>query len=350
MRIVITGNMGYVGPIVTQHLRNRFPDSTLVGVDVGFFGHCLAGARSLPESIVDIQHFSDVRDVDASILDGADALVMLAAISNDPMGKAFEAVTAEINRDACVRLTEIARDKGVGRVVFASSCSVYGFAEGGAKKEEDELDPLTAYARSKVDTEKAICDLANEKTLITCLRFPTACGMSPRIRLDLVLNDFVASAVATGKIQILSDGSPWRPLIDIRDMARAIEWAIVREAESGGQFIAINAGRDESNHQVRALAEAVKEVMPSVDIEINQDAQPDRRSYQVDFGRYRELAPNHLPAVSLAESIKLLRDGLEQMDFSDSEFRDSGFMRLKVLSGLRESGLLNERLKWTHAR
>lgn len=347
---MITGNMGYVGPIVTQHLRNRFPDSTLIGVDVGFFGHCLAGAESLPESRVDIQHFADVRDVDASILDGADALVMLAAISNDPMGKAFEKVTGEINRDACVRLTEIAREKGVGRVVFASSCSVYGFAASGAKKEDDELDPLTAYARSKIDTEKVICDLANEKTLITCLRFPTACGMSPRIRLDLVLNDFVACAVATGKIQILSDGSPWRPLIDIRDMARAIEWAILRDSESGGEYLAINAGRNESNNQVKTLAAAVKEIMPSVEIEINQDAQPDRRSYQVDFGRYRELAPDHLPAVSLAESITLLRDGLEKMGFSDAEFRDSGFIRLKVLSGLRESGLLDEQLRWTHGR
>ena len=346
MKIVITGNMGYVGPIVTQHLRQRFPDSTLVGVDVSFFGHCLAGADTLPESSIDVQHFADVRDVDESVLEGADALILLAAISNDPMGKAFEEVTAEINRDACVRLARIASEKGVGHVVFASSCSVYGFAEGGAKKEQDELDPLTAYARSKVNTEIALQDLATERTVITCLRFPTACGMSPRIRLDLVLNDFVASAVATGKIEILSDGTPWRPLIDVRDMARAIEWAILRTAEQGGQFLAVNAGRDESNIQVRALAETVKELMPSVEIEINRDAQPDRRSYQVDFGRYQELAPDHLPATTLQDSIRMLRDGLERMGFDDPHFRDSGFMRLKVLSGLRDKGMLNDRLRW----
>ena len=346
MRIVITGNMGYVGPIVSQHLRNRFPESTLVGVDTCFFGHCLAGADMLPESRIDVQHFADVRDIDETVLDGADALVLLAAISNDPMGKAFEEVTAEVNRDACVRLARIAREKGVGHVVFASSCSVYGFAEGGARKEQDQLDPLTAYARSKVDTEIALEDLANEKTLITCLRFPTACGMSPRIRLDLVLNDFVASAVATGKIQILSDGTPWRPLIDIRDMARAIEWGILRTAEQGGRFLAVNAGRDESNYQVRALAESVHELMPSVEIEINQDAAPDRRSYQVDFGLYRELAPDHLPAITLQDSIKKLRDGLEGMGFDNADFRDSDFMRLKSLSGLREKGLLDDRLRW----
>lgn len=346
MRIVITGNMGYVGPLVTRHLRNRFPDSTLVGIDAGFFGHCLAGAQTLPESSIDIQHFADVRDIDESVLEGADSLVLLAAISNDPMGKAFEEVTAEINRDACVRLARIAIEKGISHVVFASSCSVYGFAEGGAKKEQDKLDPLTAYARSKVDTEIALQKLANTKTLITCLRFPTACGMSPRIRLDLVLNDFVASAVATGKIQILSDGTPWRPLIDIRDMARAIEWGIVRTAEQGGHFLAVNAGRDESNYQVRALAEAVHALMPAVEIEINKDAQPDRRSYQVDFGRYRELAPDHLPAVTLQESIRKLRDGLERMGFADPDFRNSGFMRLKVLSGLRDKGMLDDRLRW----
>lgn len=346
MRIVITGNMGYVGPIVSRHLRNRFPESTLVGVDSSLFGHCLAGAEMLPESCIDLQHFADVRDVDDAVLDGADALVLLAAISNDPMGKAFEEVTAEINRDACIRLAKVARDKGIGHVVFASSCSVYGFAESGAKTEVDVLDPLTAYARSKVDTEQALQDIANDQTLITCLRFPTACGMSPRIRLDLVLNDFVASAVATGKIQILSDGSPWRPLIDIRDMARAIEWAILRSAGQGGPYLAINAGRDESNIQVRALAEAVAELMPEVEIDINQDAQPDRRSYQVDFGKYRELAPDHLPAVTLQDSICQLRDGLQRIGFNNAEFRNSDYMRLKVLSGLRDNGLLDERLRW----
>ena len=346
MKIVITGNMGYVGPIVTKHLRKCFPDATLVGVDTCFFGHCLAGADYLPESLVDVQHFADVRDVDESILDDADALVMLAAISNDPMGKVFEKVTGEINREACVRLTQIASQKGVSRVVFASSCSVYGFAEGSAKSENDELDPLTAYARSKVGTEIDIKGMASDQTVITCLRFPTACGMSPRIRLDLVMNDFIASALATGKIEILSDGTPWRPLIDIRDMARAIEWAIVRKEAEGGQFLAINAGRDESNIQVKALAAAVKNSIPSVDIMVNPDAQPDRRSYRVNFAQYKRLAPNHQPAMSLEESIILVRDGLEKIAFGDSDFRNSDCIRLKVLSGLRDKGLLDDTLRW----
>jgi nucleoside-diphosphate-sugar epimerase len=349
MRIVITGNMGYVGPLVVQHMRRSFPDATLIGVDTGFFGHCLTGADALPESQVDIQHFADVRTVGGEILDGADALILLAAISNDPMGKAFEQVTAEVNRDACIRLTRLASEKGVRRVVFASSCSVYGFAEGGAKTEDDELNPLTAYARSKIETEMAVKGMASDQTLITCLRFPTACGMSPRIRLDLVLNDFVASAVASGRIQILSDGSPWRPLIDVRDMARAMEWAIRRPAEQGGQFLAVNTGSDDSNYQVKGLAEAVREVMPSVEIDINKDAAPDKRSYRVSFERYRQLAPDHQPALSLRDSIVYLKEGLERMAFADTDFRNSEFMRLRVLSGLLERGLLDDQLRWVSA-
>jgi nucleoside-diphosphate-sugar epimerase len=349
MKIVITGNMGYVGPLVTQRLRKTFPEATLIGVDTGFFGHCLTGARALPESVVDAQVFADVRDVGSEVLDGADALVLLAAISNDPMGKAYEQITAEVNRDACVRLAAAAKEKGVRSVVFASSCSIYGFAEDGPRTEQVEMNPLTAYARSKIETENALRSMSGDKQVITCLRFPTACGMSPRVRLDIVLNDFVAAAVATGRIQILSDGTPWRPLIDVQDMARAIEWAIGRAPEQGGAFLAVNAGRDEANYQVRDLAEAVREVMPAVDIDINKDAQPDRRSYQVSFGLFKELAPDYLPAVSLEESIKGLRDGLQRMGFADASFRQSGLVRLKVLESLREQGYLDDQLRWMKA-
>lgn len=345
MRVLITGNMGYVGPIVVQRLRARYPDATLIGVDTCFFGHCLTRSAPLPESLLDVQHFLDVRRADAELLAGADALVMLAAISNDPMGKAFEQVTADVNRDACVRLARIARENGVRSVVFASSCSVYGAAEGGPRDERAQVNPLTAYARSKVETEKALEPLANDAFVVTSLRFPTACGFSPRLRLDLVLNDFVASALATGRIEVLSDGTPWRPLIDIRDMARAIEWAISREAD-GSAFLAINVGRNECNYQVKDLARAVAALIPGTEVSINADAPPDRRSYQVDFGLYRRMAPDHLPVVGLDESILGLKEGLQAAGFSDARFRESQLVRLKVLSQLREQGLLDESLYW----
>ena len=347
MRILITGNMGYVGPNVSNYLRKSRPEATLEGLDLSFFAHCLTTPNGLPERNMDVQHFKDVRTIEVDDLRGVDAIVHLAAISNDPMGKAYQAVTEEINQRASVALAKTAREAGVKRFVFASSCSVYGFAEGGPRDENSQLNPLTAYAKSKIGTELDVQDLATDDFVITCLRFPTACGMSDRLRLDLVLNDFVASAVATNKIDILSDGQPWRPLIDVKDMARGIDWAIGRSLDQGGPFIAINVGRNEWNYQVKDLAAAVKQHMPHIEVCINTDAQPDKRSYQVDFGLYAQLAPDHLPQVDLAQSIAELSAGLELISFSDATFRDSGFIRLKVLTGLRERGLLDESLQWT---
>ena len=178
-------------------------------------------------------------------------MVHLAAISNDPMGVRFEAVTDEINHRASLAVAEAARDAGVKRFVFASSCSVYGLAAGDARKETDPLNPLTAYARSKIAAEEGLKQMDRGGMGVTCLRFATACGMSPRLRLDLVLNDFVAGALASGEVSVLSDGTPWRPLIDVRDMARAIEWAITGGGVDAGGFLSINAGSDDWNVQVQ---------------------------------------------------------------------------------------------------
>lgn len=346
MKVLITGNMGYIGPTVADRLHESYPGCSVVGVDTGYFGHCLTGSPVLPEVVIDAQFFQDIRELDESVLEGVDAVIHLAAISNDPMGKAFEEVTADINHRSSVSLAKRAKEAGVKRFVFASSCSVYGYAEGDARDETSELNPLTAYAKSKINTELDTEGLADENFVITSLRFPTACGMSQRLRLDLVLNDFVAAAVASRKITILSDGTPWRPLIDIKDMARAIDWALSREVSAGGSFLALNVGRTEWNYQIKDLAEAVREEMGDVAVEINPDAQPDKRSYRVDFSLYRSLAPDHLPQVSLQQTIRELRKGLEAMGFNNTDFRNSDYMRLKVLSGLREKGLLNDDLRW----
>ena len=346
--ILITGNMGYIGPVLTSYLRSIYPGIKIYGIDLGFFGQCLTGAPVIPESRVDIQYISDVRKPSENFLKDIDAVIHLAAISNDPMGNAFEDVTMQINFQASVDIAKAAKAAGVKSFVFASSCSVYGYAEGDARNEESELNPLTAYAKSKINTEKAIEGLADENFIITSLRFPTACGMSDRLRLDLVLNDFVASAVATKKITILSDGTPWRPLIDVKDMSRAMDWGINRSAESGGNFLAINVGRTEWNYQVKELAEEVCKVMPEVEIEINSNAQPDKRSYRVDFSLYKKLAPNHQPQVDLTQTITELKNGLEKMQFNDQNFRESEYIRLKVLSRLREDGLLSEQLEWAN--
>ncbi len=346
MKILITGNMGYVGPAVTAQLRKSYPDTILEGIDLGFFAHCLTNAEVLPEYRLTRQHFADVRHFPKEILQGADAIIHLAAISNDPMGHAYENVTYEINHRASVELARLAREAGVKTFVFASSCSMYGFAEGGPRTEQDALNPLTAYAKSKVLTEQGVQQLANENFKVTCLRFATACGMSPRLRLDLVLNDFAACAVASRKITILSDGTPWRPLINTRDMARAIDWAVNRDPAVSGDFLAINAGCNEWNFQVKDLAQTVAEIIPGTEISINKDAPPDKRSYKVCFDLYKKLAPDHQPVSDLRETIRELRDSLQAMNFHNENFRESRYMRLKVLAHLRETGLLSETLTW----
>jgi UDP-glucose 4-epimerase len=345
LNILITGNMGYVGPEVVKYLRARHPDATLHGFDNAYFAHCLTGSPVLPERHLDEQFYGDVRDASSLDLTRYDAVVQLAAISNDPMGDRFEAVTLDINQNTTVSLARAAAAAGVKNFVFASSCSVYGIADGAARKETDPLNPITAYAKSKIEAERELAAI-DTGMVVTCLRFATACGMSDRLRLDLVLNDFVACALGQGQITVLSDGSPWRPLIDVADMARAIDWAIDRPASAGGRYLAINAGSDDRNYQVKDLANAVAKSVPGTGVSINTSAPVDSRSYKVDFALFRSLAPDHQPVVSLDQSIQNLIAGLKAMNFKDSDFRSSSLMRLKVLQDHIDSGRLNENLEW----
>jgi nucleoside-diphosphate-sugar epimerase len=350
MKILITGNMGYLGPLVVRRFRESYPNAILVGLDIGYFANCLTTSDVFPECRVDIQYFGDVRRFHQDLLTEVDAVVYLAAISNDPMGKMFERVTLEVNHRAAVLLAQRAKDSGTKKFVFASSCSVYGFAEDGARTEDSQVDPLTAYAKSKVYAERDLALLADQTFTITSLRFATACGMSERLRLDLVLNDFVASAVASGRINILSDGTPWRPLIHVKDMARAIDWAVRRETTDGRPFLAINVGSNQWNYQVKELAQAVTTVIPGVEVIINKNAQPDKRSYQVSFDRFAQLAPDFEPETDLITAIADLKHGLEAMGFHDKDFRNSKFMRLNTLKNLKSTGILTENLEWVHQR
>jgi len=346
MKILITGNMGYVGPPVVARLRETHPGATLVGLDIGYYGHCVTGAEVLPECRVDTQVFADIRRFPKTVLRGVTAVVHLAGISNDPIGNRFERATLEINYRSTVELARAAKRAGAASFVFASSCSLYGSADAAPRTESSAINPLTAYARSKALAERELESLGGDGFCVTCLRFSTACGWSDRLRLDLVLNDFVASAVSAGRITILSDGKPWRPLIHVRDMARAVEWALSREASRGGPFLAVNIGSDDWNFQVRDLADAVAAAIPGTAVSLAANAQPDRRSYRVNFGLFRKLAPEHQPQTFLADAIEELRDGLRRIRFRDPSFRSSRHMRLEVLTELQGSGLLNENLEW----
>jgi nucleoside-diphosphate-sugar epimerase len=345
-RVLITGNMGYIGPVLARHLRRAHPGMALSGFDTGFFASALSVDGRAPETRLDAQYFGDARELPAELLSSVDAVVHLAAISNDPMGRQFESVTDEINHRATMRVAKLARDAGVGRFVFASSCSVYGASGAHARTEQDPVAPLTAYARSKVEVEDALREMDLGAMQATCLRFATACGMSERLRLDLVLNDFVASALATGTIQVLSDGTPWRPLIDVRDMARAIDWACHRRAEDGGPLLCVNVGSEAWNYTVRDLAEAVSRRIPGTQVSINRDAAPDPRSYKVDFSLFRALAPDHQPRVGLDECIDALREGIAAMHGVGADFRQSRFMRLRMLQWHVDAGRLTPQLRW----
>ncbi len=330
-KIIIIGNMGYVGTVLVKYLRQKYPNAFLIGLDLGIFSHCLSTNEQIPETKLDLQIFGDVKKVNSKILEGSDGIIYLAAISNDPMGNLYESLTTEINYNSCIRWAEASKKAGIKNFVFASSCSVYGAADDSPKKETDPLNPLTTYARSKINAENSLKILAEKSYQISCLRFATACGMSDRLRIDLVLNDFVFSALNTGKIDILSNGKPWRPLIDVYDMARSIDWALHRQ---GQEFLTVNVGSNDWNYQVLELAENVHSMIPNVEINLNKNAPVDNRSYRVDFSLYEKLAKNHKVNFTIQESIERLIRGIESL--KTKKFSKYDFIRLNVLQNYLE--------------
>jgi len=343
MKIFITGNLGYVGAALCAHLRAQYPDAFIAGYDMGYFQQCITSTSFAPERLINIQYYGDVRKFDASLLAGFDHVIHLAAISNDPIGNKFEQVTLDVNAAASIDIGKKAIDAGAKSFVFASSCSVYGAAGDDAKTETSELNPLTAYARSKVMAEEGLSKLNTNGTSITCLRFATACGISNRLRLDLVLNDFVASALTTKKINILSDGTPWRPLINIKDMALAIDWAINRSKQP---FLICNTGSNQWNYTVKQLAEKVQEQFTDVTVSINTQAPPDKRSYRVNFDLFQSMAGNYNPKYDIQTTVKELITGMNAIGFSDADFRTSPLMRLNVLNTYLDHNQLDANLSW----
>jgi nucleoside-diphosphate-sugar epimerase len=344
MNILITGNMGYVGPVLAREIKRHDRGARVTGLDNAYFAGCLLDRHDMAERHVDCQIYKDARDVTEGDFCGIDSVICLAALSNDPMGNRYSSQTTEINYKAVEKASTLAKTSGVKNFVFASSCSVYGFSESGECDESSQVNPLTEYARSKVASEDTLAGIADESFRVTCLRFATACGASPRIRLDLVLNDFVASALTTGKIEILSDGTPWRPLIDVHAMAQAMIWA--SERKSAPSYLLLNAGSNGWNFQIKDLARKVSGIIPGTEVFISPDGQPDKRSYRVRFDKFAQATKGAVAIGDIDDTIKGIRDILVKNAFEDANFRKSEYVRLNMLQYWASAKAIDESLRW----
>lgn len=332
MKILVTGNLGYIGSHLGEYFKSKMSQCELIGYDLGLFANCITHDGRSPDTWYDQQVYGDIRRFPEELLDGVDVIIHLAALSNDPIGERYDTITKSINQDASVRLAEKAVKVGVKHFLFASSCSVYGAGGNAARTEQDQVNPLTAYAKSKIGTEGILSNLNSTSMLITCLRFATACGYTKRLRLDLVLNDFVFRAFCHNKIQILSDGSPWRPLISVQDMCQAMYLLIKHRPENGNLFECVNVGSNSWNYQVKDLAIHVQKKLKNAQVILNQNAEPDKRSYRVNFDKFGALVENNFIPQTLNSTIENLISGLEILTKNRTkELRFDDYKRLSIL-------------------
>ena len=342
MNILITGNRGYVGPTLVRQAKAA--GHRVVGLDVGFFESSGDGPSS--DIPVDAQIWRDVRDVGPEDLDGVEAVIHLAALSNDVLGQLHPRLTRAINVEATMRLATLARTAGVERFVFASSCAVYGAADAAAAAldETAPLNPLSEYAASKVAGEAGLGRLADGAFTPVFLRFGTAFGVSPRTRFDLVVNNLAGWAHATGEARLTSDGAAWRPIVHIEDMAQAFLAALAAAPEAVSAQ-AFNVGHPGANHRVREIAEAVCSAFPGSKLVIAGEAHVDPRSYRVSFDKALSglpgFAPRHTLASGAEEAARFLRDGGLRGRPFDSRF----FIRLAQLEHAQACGELNADLR-----
>jgi len=346
MNVLVTGHLGYIGTVLTRVLHSA--GHTVTGVDAGYFEDCLLPNAGTPER-PDRELRKDVRAVEVEDLRGIDAVVHLAALSNDPMGQINPELTDEINHRAAVRVARKAREAGVGRFIFSSSCSMYGAADGDAAlTEEAPFNPVSAYALSKVHAEAGLSALACDSFSPVFLRNATAYGISPRMRFDLVLNEFVGWALSTGKVRIKSDGTPWRPLVHVEDICNACVAALEASRETVHNE-AFNVGQDSENFQVREIVEAVRKVAPGCEVEYTGEHRGDRRSYRVCFKKVREALPGFRPRWNLKKGAEDLYGFLKDLRLSVEAFQGRRFVRLKQLQYLMGAGCLKSDLSWREA-
>ncbi len=339
MRVLLTGHRGYIGSVMVPMLQEQGHE--VGGLDTDWFERCtFTGTIPEVESIN-----KDTRDIEESDIEGFDAIIHLAGLSNDPMGDFRPMITEEINDAASVRLAEMAKKVGVQRFLFASSCSNYGASGDNFLTEEADFNPVTAYGRSKVQVELAVNKLADDNFCPTYLRASTAFGVSPRIRFDLVINNLTAWAVTTGRVFLKSDGTPWRPLVHVEDICRAYI-AVLNAPIDLIHNEAFNVGLTTENYQMSELADIVKDVVPGCRVDYADDAGPDTRCYRVDCNKIARVLHGFKPQWTVRRGVEELYQQYKETGLTLEEFEGEKFMRIAHLQWLIKTGLLDEDYRW----
>ncbi len=349
MRVLVTGHLGYIGVVLVPMLLERGYE--VVGLDSDLFADSTFGDLSSPVPTIK----KDVRDVQAADLEGFDAVLHLAGLSNDPLGNLNPELTFDINHKASVRLATLAKEMGIARFIFSSSCSNYGAAGDTILTEEAAFNPVTPYGRSKVLVEQDVARLADASFSPTFLRNSTAYGVSPRLRFDLVLNNLVAWAFTTGQVLLKSDGTPWRPIVHIEDISRAFI-AVLEAPREKIHNEAFNVGRNEDNYQIRELAQIAAETVPGSEVVFARDAAgdarkfdvgKDARNYRVDSSKILRVLPEFQPQWNARKGAQELYEAYKRHGVTLEEFEGPRYQRIAHIKKLLSEGHLNTDLRWT---